>query len=61
MTMGYVEVETLPGCPLFPAGRRVRGQVFHFSEIVQVRVCVCVWCEVGVVSWGGGLMVCAGM
>lgn len=37
MTMGYVEVETESGCPLFPPGRKVRGQVYHFSEIVQVR------------------------
>lgn len=36
MRMGYVEVETRPGCPLFPAGTHVRGHVFHFSEIVQV-------------------------
>lgn len=41
MTMGYVEVETGAGCPLFPAGRTVRGQVYHFSEIVQV--CVVLW------------------
>ena len=37
MSMGYVEVETRPGCPLFPPGARVRGQVHHHSEIVQVR------------------------
>lgn len=36
MRMGYVEVETRAGCPLFAAGTRIRGQVFHFSEIVQV-------------------------
>lgn len=41
MRMGYVEVETRPGCPLFPSGARVRGQVYHFSEIVQV----CGWPE----------------
>ena len=39
MTEGYVEVLTRPGCPLFPPGRRVRGQVYHYSEIVQVRGC----------------------
>ncbi|KAL4425481.1 hypothetical protein ABPG75_009497 [Micractinium tetrahymenae] len=38
MRMGYVEVETRPGCPLFPEGATVRGQVFHFSEIVQESV-----------------------
>jgi cobyrinic acid a,c-diamide synthase len=35
LTMGYVEVLTGEGCPLFPPGTRVRGQVFHYSEIVQ--------------------------
>eukprot|EP00887_Chlorella_sp_A99_P000875 scaffold5.g875.t1 len=38
MAMGYCEVETTGACPLFPPGRRVRGQVFHFSEIVQESV-----------------------
>lgn len=37
LSMGYVEVATREGCPLFPAGARVRGQVHHHSEIVQVR------------------------
>lgn len=34
MKMGYVEVEVLPGNPLWPAGSRPRGQVYHFSEVV---------------------------
>lgn len=37
MSMGYVEVATTAACPLFPAGATARGQVFHFSEIVQAR------------------------
>ena len=37
MTMGYVEVETCEACPLFPPGRKARGHVYHFSEIVEVR------------------------
>lgn len=36
MKMGYVEVQTLPACSLFPPGCTVRGHVFHFSEILQV-------------------------
>lgn len=54
LTMGYVEVETGEGCPLFPPGTRVRGQVFHYSQIVQASkqgfgrpasaACVCVAC-----------------
>lgn len=36
LSMGYVEVETREGCPLFPPGALVRGQVHHHSEIVQV-------------------------
>lgn len=36
LSMGYVEVATREGCPLFPPGARVRGQVHHHSEIVQV-------------------------
>ena len=38
MKMGYVEVEMQPACNLFPAGLRARGHVYHFSEIVQVRM-----------------------
>lgn len=35
MSMGYVELATTDACPLFPPGATARGQVFHFSEIVQ--------------------------
>lgn len=38
MKMGYVEVETQQRCRLFPPGARVRGHVFHFSEMVQEQV-----------------------
>lgn len=38
MAMGYCEVQTTPANPLFPPGLRMRGQVFHFSEIVQESV-----------------------
>lgn len=38
MKMGYVEVETQQHCRLFPPGARVRGHVFHFSEMVQEQV-----------------------
>ncbi len=38
MKMGYVEVETLDTCRLFPPGERVRGHVFHFSEMVQEQI-----------------------
>ena len=38
MKMGYVEVTTQPGCTLFPPNIGVRGQVYHFSEIVQEQV-----------------------
>eukprot|EP00898_Chlorokybus_atmophyticus_P003274 jgi/Chlat1/3948/Chrsp26S04208 len=34
MKMGYVEVETQDACTLFPSSQTVRGQVYHFSEIV---------------------------
>eukprot|EP00899_Mesostigma_viride_P018865 jgi/Mesvir1/26980/Mv20693-RA.1 len=33
MTMGYIEVETLPSCNLFPPGQLVKGQLYHFCEI----------------------------
>ena len=36
MKMGYVEVETQSSCALFPWDQRVRGHVYHFSEILQV-------------------------
>ena len=35
MKMGYVEVEVLAACPLFPSGCSARGHVYHFSEIIQ--------------------------
>jgi len=34
MKMGYVEVEVLSGNPLFPPGMHLRGQVYHFSEVL---------------------------
>ena len=37
MKMGYVAVKTLPGCSLFPPGVAVRGHIYHFSEILEVR------------------------
>jgi cobyrinic acid a,c-diamide synthase len=37
MKMGYVEVDTKAACALFPSQERVRGHVYHFSEILQVR------------------------
>jgi cobyrinic acid a,c-diamide synthase len=48
MSMGYVEVEATPACPLFPAGTRARGHVFHFSEVVQASFIWWWW------WWGGG-------
>jgi len=36
MKMGYVEVETKSLCALFPWDQKVRGHVYHFSEILQV-------------------------
>lgn len=41
MKMGYVEVVTQPACVLFPPNCTVRGHVFHFSEILQVRCARC--------------------
>ena len=38
LRFGYVEVEVLPHCPVFPAGGRARGHVLHYSETVQERV-----------------------
>lgn len=38
MKMGYVEVTTQPGCRLFPPGATVRGQIYHFSEMVHERI-----------------------
>lgn len=38
MTMGYVEVETTKNSVLMAPGRTARGQVFHYTEIVEVRV-----------------------
>ena len=37
MKMGYVEVRTQQPCALFPPEATVRGHVYHFSEILQVR------------------------
>ena len=36
MKMGYVAVETLKACSLFPAGQSARGHIYHFSEILEV-------------------------
>ena len=36
MKMGYIEVEVLPGNPLFPAGTHARGQIYHFSEVTPL-------------------------
>lgn len=33
--MGYTQVEVLAGCPIFPEGLTVRGQVFHRSEVLE--------------------------
>lgn len=33
LKLAYAEVEVAPGNALFPAGRRIRGHVFHFSEL----------------------------
>jgi hypothetical protein len=38
MRMGYVEVETREACPLFPAGLKARGHVFHFSQILEEKI-----------------------
>ena len=38
MKMGYIEVETQPGCNLFPPHCKARGHVYHFSEILQEKV-----------------------
>lgn len=37
LTMGYTVVETTPECWLFPPGMTLRGHVFHFSKIIEVR------------------------
>ena len=36
MKMGYVAVETLKACSLFPTGLSARGHIYHFSEILEV-------------------------
>uniref|UniRef100_A0A1D2AEZ8 Uncharacterized protein n=1 Tax=Auxenochlorella protothecoides TaxID=3075 RepID=A0A1D2AEZ8_AUXPR len=38
MTMGYVEVETTKNSVLMAPGRTARGQVFHYTEIVEEHV-----------------------
>ena len=38
MKMGYIEVETQPGCNLFPPHCKARGHVYHYSEILQEKV-----------------------
>lgn len=46
MKMGYVEVEVLAACPLYPSGITARGHCYHFSEIIQgVKIShfVCSW------------------
>jgi cobyrinic acid a,c-diamide synthase len=35
-TLGYVEVETTATGPLGPAGTRLRGHEFHYSEIAEL-------------------------
>jgi cobyrinic acid a,c-diamide synthase len=35
MKMGYVEVQVLHNNPIFPAGVTARGQMYHFSEVVE--------------------------
>jgi cobyrinic acid a,c-diamide synthase len=35
MKMGYVEVQVLDNNPVFPAGMTARGQMYHFSEVVE--------------------------
>lgn len=52
-TMGYVRVETTDDSPLFLPGRVARGQVFHYTEIVEERVVRAVG-EGGVVGDGSG-------
>ena len=37
MSMGYVDVTTSDRCLVFPPGRKVRGQVFHFSEVLDTE------------------------
>lgn len=42
MKMGYVAVETIKTCSLFPAGQSARGHIYHFSEILEVcALCSC--------------------
>lgn len=36
--MGYIEVETGPNCNLFPGNTQIRGQVYHFSEILRETI-----------------------
>lgn len=38
MKMGYIEVETGQDCNLFPPNTCIRGQVYHFSEILRETV-----------------------
>ena len=38
MHVGYVTVNTLPDCAVFPPGCAVKGHVYHSSEIVQEHV-----------------------
>ena len=38
MKMGYVAVETLTACSLFPGGQSARGHIYHFSEILEARM-----------------------
>ena len=52
MKMGYVAVETLPGCSLFPRGVSVRGHIYHFSEILEVGPLYCPWLSLTALSWG---------
>lgn len=43
MKMGYVEVEVLAACPLYPSGITARGHCYHFSEIIQGIKCLFSW------------------
>ena len=38
MKMGYIEVETGAECNIFPANSHIRGQVYHFSEILRETI-----------------------
>lgn len=38
MKMGYIEVETGQDCNIFPPNTLIRGQVYHYSEILRETV-----------------------